>query len=89
MLTDKDIAKLTSVLATKQEVIEIKTELAEVRKDIDGLRETVQGLLSAVDKLVQAIHELRTEYSAMGLQLNRHEKWIKEIAGKVGVKLLD
>ena len=92
------VTKQSSVFATKEDIADIKldisllatkSDVAETRKDIDGLRESIQGLFSAVDKLVQAIHELRLEYTSMGFQLTRHEKWIKEIAGKVGIHLAD
>jgi len=81
MLTDKDIGKLASVLATRQEVKEIKD-------DTEALRESMQALITAVDKLVKPIDDLRMEYAAVSSQLSRHEKWIKDVAKKVGIKLV-
>ncbi|OHA15246.1 MAG: hypothetical protein A3H57_02485 [Candidatus Taylorbacteria bacterium RIFCSPLOWO2_02_FULL_43_11] len=80
MLTDKDIDKLTSVLATKN-------DLKELVEDVSSLKEVVQGLTTAVDGLAKVIDDLRIEYSAIKMQLSRHEEWIKEIAKKTGVKL--
>ncbi len=80
MLTDQDITKLTAVLATKQDVQDLKEELV-------GLKETVQALSIAVDKLIKAIDDLRQEYIAITSQVNRHEKWLQQIADKVGIKL--
>ncbi len=80
MLTNEDIKKLTSVLATKQDVQDLKEEFG-------GLKETVQALSVAVDRLIKAIDDLRQEYVAITSQVNRHEKWLQQIADKIGVKL--
>jgi len=82
MLTDQDINKLTSVLASKKDVEEIKDDLA-------GLKELVQGLIVASDSIVKSIKDLSLEYAAISSQLSRHDRWIKEIAEKVGLKLAD
>ncbi|OGG47457.1 hypothetical protein A2761_03240 [Candidatus Kaiserbacteria bacterium RIFCSPHIGHO2_01_FULL_51_33] len=79
-LTSEDIQKLTSLLATKQDV-------QLLREDVSALRESVQGLTTAVDGLAGAIENLRLEYAAISTQLSRHEKWIKQIAEKAGIKL--
>lgn len=80
MLTSEDVQKLLDVLATKEDINEIK-------KDILDLREVVQGLTLSVDKLVKGISDLTIEYSAMNNQLNRHEKWIIQLAKKFEIKL--
>ena len=80
MLDDKDINKLTSVLASKSDVTEIKQELVD-------LKELVQGLIVASDSLAKSISELTLEYAAISSQLSRHDQWIKQIAEKVGLKL--
>lgn len=81
MLDDKDINKLTSVLASKKDVEEIKSDLGD-------LKELVQGLIVASDSIAKSIGELTLEYAAISTQLSRHERWIKEIAEKVGLKLV-
>ncbi len=111
MLTDQDIKKLSSVVATKSDIKEVrkevdtkfkslqaemdrgfglmakKSDVDELKKDVDGLRESVQNLVVAVDALTKVIFDLRLEYVAMKLQLNRHEEWIKQIAKKAKVSL--
>ena len=81
MLNDEDINKLTSVLASKKDVEEIKGDLGD-------LKELVQGLIVSSDSLAKSMSELRLEYAAISTQLSRHERWIKEIAEKVGLKLV-
>ena len=58
MLTDEDIQKLTSVLATKHDV-------ETLREEVSSLRETVQGLTNAIDGLAKVIEDLRVEYAAI------------------------
>jgi predicted nucleic acid-binding Zn-ribbon protein len=80
MLTDQDIDKLTSVLASKNDVKEIRENMAD-------LKELVQGLIISSDNLANAMSNLKVEYAAISTQLSRHELWIKQIAEKVGLKL--
>lgn len=80
MLDDQDINKLTSVLASKKDVEEIKSDLGD-------LKELVQGLIVASDSIVKSIKDLSLEYAAISTQLSRHDRWIKQIAEKVGLNL--
>ena len=80
MLNDQDINKLTSVLATKKDVEEIKSDLGD-------LKELVQGLIVSSDSIAKSISDLTLEYAAISTQLSRHDRWIKEIAEKIGLKL--
>ncbi len=81
MLTDEDVDKLTSVLASKHDVKEIRDDMAD-------LKELVHGLIVSSDALANSISNLTTEYAAISNQLTRHELWIKQIAEKVGLKLV-
>lgn len=80
MLTSEDIQKLMEVLATKEDV-------RELRQDMEGLRESVQDLTTAVDRLAKAVDDLHIEYAAIAMQTTRHEKWIQQLAAKLGLKL--
>ena len=80
MLEDKDIQKLIEVFATKEDIKDLK-------QDIAGLREQIQALTVAVDRLVKAVENLRQEYFAIKSQVDRHEKWLHQIAEKLGIKL--
>ena len=80
MLTDEDIAKIAGIVATKEDVEELKENVA-------GLRESVQALTISVDRLVKSVDDLRKEYVAVTAKVDRHEKWIQQIAEKLGVKL--
>lgn len=81
MLDDKDINKLISVLASKKDV-------EEIRSDLGDLKELVQGVIISNDSIAKSIGDLTLEYAAIKHQINRHEEWIKQIAEKVGLKLV-
>ncbi|MBU0476654.1 hypothetical protein KKB68_01420 [Patescibacteria group bacterium] len=80
MLTDEDIKKLIDVFATKEDIRDLK-------ENVVGLRESVQALTISVDKLVKAVENLGQEYAAVVAKIDRHEKWIQQIAEKAGVRL--
>ena len=80
--------------ATKEEVRELRTEVVAVKEDVRELKttiaelqETVHELVTAVDKLAKAVDDLHIEYSVIAMQATRHEKWIQQIAEKLGLKL--
>ena len=80
MPLNEDIKKLLEIVATKEDIKDLK-------QDITGLREVVQALTIAVDRLVKAVSDLKTEYTVIGAQISRHEKWILQLAEKLGVNL--
>ncbi|OGZ43329.1 MAG: hypothetical protein A2719_05415 [Candidatus Ryanbacteria bacterium RIFCSPHIGHO2_01_FULL_45_22] len=102
MITDQDIEKLQSVFATKTDLSvfatkdDIKAELVplhqkidDLQQEVDGLRESIQMLSVSIDKLVKSVEDLKQEYSLVVHQLDKHEKWIRQIAEKAGVLLLE
>lgn len=93
MLTNEDIKKLKEVLATKEDLAKILTLeefdqfKGEIKQDLDGLRESIQALTVSVDKLVKAVADMHQEYVVITGKVDRHEKWIQQIAEKLGLKL--
>lgn len=77
---EKLFAYLGENMATKSDIRGLKEEINELKSKTDTL-------VSAVDNLVKNIEDLKIEYIAVKTQLDRHEKWIKEIAEQAGVKL--
>jgi hypothetical protein len=82
MLTEQDIERIGAIVATKQEV-------AEIRDDVKAVRELTGQVLTGLDGIAKAIDDLKMEYAAVKLQLDRHDRWIKELAQKVGLPLKD
>jgi len=97
MLEAKDIQKLASVLATKKDlenmaanslkVFATKQDAKEIKSDVADIKELLQGLIVATDKMAKSMEILGVEYHAVSVQLTRHEKWIKQLSEKAGVKL--
>ncbi|MBI4086559.1 hypothetical protein HY416_01100 [Candidatus Kaiserbacteria bacterium] len=101
MLDDRDIQKLSDVFVTKAEHKELKDttvriaemvtkhdiQLDRLEKKVENIETATKAILTAVDKISKSVDDLRHEYIAIKLQLDRHEKWIKEIAEKTGVAL--
>ncbi|MCG2690141.1 hypothetical protein L6252_02565, partial [Candidatus Parcubacteria bacterium] len=84
-LEKKTDHQFTSLL---NEILNTKEDVKHLDQKVDGLQEMVQSLVISVDKLVKAIHDLNTEYAMIKNQTDRHEKWIQEIAGKLGLNLV-
>lgn len=103
MLTDQDIKKLTSAFATKDDLSGLATKedfqdirldiklvqkgLEEVREEVVDLKETVQGLEVSVDGLAKSVDDFRVDHAAVLGILDRHERWHKQVAEEVGVRL--
>lgn len=79
MLTDKDIKKLSSVFATKRDLERFITKV-----EFDDFK---FKLFDILDGIAKSIDDLKMEYIAIKTQLDRHERWIKEIAEKTGISL--
>ena len=82
MLTDQDIERIVSVVATRQEV-------QEIRDDVKTIREQMGDVLAGLDGIAKAIEDLKMEYAAVKMQLDRHDRWIRAVAEKVGIQLKD
>jgi len=93
MLDEKDIQKLKEVLATKEDLTKLLAAdefgqfQREVNQEFSDLREAIQALTISVDKLVKAVESLSHEFAAITAKVDRHEKWIQQIADKLGIKL--
>ena len=101
-VTKKDLSdtedRMSKLFATKKDLSDsedrmsklfaTKKDLQEVRIELKDMKELLQGLLVAADSIAKSIGELKLEYAAISTQLSRHDRWIKQIADKVGVHLV-
>lgn len=77
MLEDKDIQKLIEVFATREE---IDKRFEEVRQDFANLQ-------TAVDAYAKRSDDYFKEMVTLAHKVDRLEKWIQQIAKKLGMKL--
>jgi SMC interacting uncharacterized protein involved in chromosome segregation len=81
MLTDKDIQKIIKAnIEAGKEVFTTKKDFNELRKDFNKLQSSVDRYLTKTEKWYQ-------EMKMLGHKVDRHEKWILQIASRLGVKL--
>ena len=59
----------------------------EIKADLKSMQEAIRDLTVSIDRLAGAISDLSSEYAAITNQVNRHEKWMHQMADKLGVKL--
>lgn len=79
MLTQEDIQKLIEVFATRDEVA--------LKKDFETLRQDFSDLQTSVDTYAKKANDFYQEMVMMNQKLNRHEKWIQQLAAKLEIKL--
>lgn len=79
MLDNEDIKKLIEVFATREEVA--------TKKDLEVLRQDFINLQTAVDAYANRADAFFQEMVALSHKVDRHEKWIQQIAEKLGIKL--
>jgi len=76
---DESFVKLPSIFVTKEDLKET-TERLSTKEDFNNL-------LTAVDTYAQRADAYFQEMVALSHKVDRHEKWLQEIAEKLGVKL--
>ena len=76
---DKRFDRLFSVFATKEDLKEAINNLST--------KEDFNKLLSAVDAYAKRADTYFQEMVALSHKVDRHEKWIQQLAEKLGMKL--
>jgi len=100
MLDDKDIKKLKGVLTTKEDLeksfsehIAKEMEVFATKQDLENFvtkeefKEAIDGLHSAIDAYAKKVDDYTQEMIMLAHKVDRHEKWIHQIAEKLGIKL--
>ncbi|MBU4299315.1 hypothetical protein KJ636_04695 [Patescibacteria group bacterium] len=83
MLDDKDIKKLIEVFSTREEVIS-KENFENFKEE---LREEFSKLYSAIDAYAKKVDTYAQEMIMLAHKVDRHEKWLHQVADKLGIKL--
>ncbi|HUT96419.1 MAG TPA: hypothetical protein VMW82_02540 [Candidatus Paceibacterota bacterium] len=99
---DKDYTELIEYLGDKFEKVDNRFDKIDERIDkIDEKinkigttlenkadKKDVQDLVNAIDRLTKSIETYREEQIALSFKVDKMEKWIQQIADKVGIKLV-
>lgn len=90
MLSDTDIKKIIKanrkVFATKEDLAKFATKEELVALE-ERLTKSFSDLQSAVDKFAKKADAYFQEMLVLAHKVERHEKWLHQIAEKLGVKL--
>ncbi len=79
MLTDEDVQKLIEVFATRDEMTTMVSNLAT--------KEDFLNLQTAVDAYAKKADTYFQEMVALSHKVDRHEKWLRQVADKLGINL--
>lgn len=79
MLDEKDVQKLIEVFATKE-------DLEDAVKNL-STKEDFNHLMNAVDAYAKRADTFFQEMVALSHKVDRHEKWLHQVAEKLGIKL--
>lgn len=81
---DKDYSELIEYLDKRfTNIDEDLKDLKENKAD----KKDVQDLMNSIDRLAKAIEIYHDEQKAISAKIDIHEKWIHQIAEKLGIKL--
>ena len=88
MLTDVDVKKLTDVFATREEIAK-KFEVLHQEIDVkfEAVQQSFSDLQTAVDSYAKRAEAFFQELVMLAHKVDRHEKWLHQIADKLGIKL--
>jgi len=70
---------MIEVFATKEDLKSIITK--------DEFREAISGLHTAIDAYAKKVDAFAQEMIMLAHKVDRHEKWLHQIAEKLGIKL--
>jgi chromosome segregation ATPase len=65
----------------------VEDRLSRMELRLDDLREEFRSFQTSVDGLAKRIADDDAERGAMARQLERHDRWVHELADKMGVAL--
>lgn len=81
LTTEQKIDKILTL------VVDVHSDVADLKTDVKELRQTVDSHTSTLDGMAKRLNEVATNTVGLIQSRDRHEKSIKQLATKVGVKL--
>lgn len=74
-------------LLIKTDVAITKEDVKKLRVDFSELKENVNILTTSADRLVGQESDMNQEGTMLTAKLHRHERWLLQVAEKLGIKL--
>lgn len=71
----------------KTDVTILKEDVSIVKTDVVGLKDSFNELQTAVDAYAKKADKFFEELVMLSHKVDRHEKWLLQIAEKLGIKL--
>jgi len=88
---NQDFSELIKYLDEKfnkldEDIVALRGEVADIKERM-ATKVEVNKLLDAVDAYMKQGEDYRQEMLMLSHKVDRHEKWIQQIAEKLGIKL--
>jgi len=80
-------AKLDRIIDSMVTQQEFRRYTEEANARFERIEHSIERLVTAVDKLRKSVDDLMLEYAVITKQMERYDRWFKEIAKKIGVEL--
>jgi len=77
----------TDVKTLRVDVSELNSGVTEIKGALKTHKQEFRSFVTSFDRHIKIVESLQQEYLALQSKVSRHEKWISEIAEKVGIKL--
>jgi len=82
--TKDDLNNLSVKLLPREEFEKFEKEIS---RELFDIKESINTLTNSIDKLVGSVNSLTQEYTMVANKIDRHEKWLHQVAEKLGIKL--
>jgi uncharacterized coiled-coil DUF342 family protein len=88
----KDLSELVEYLDTKftgiaVEFAEVRSDIGQVKSELSDLRERVDAIYDGLDAYAKKADTYFQEMLMLATKVDRHERWLHQVAEKLGVKL--
>ena len=67
--------------------VALQADLDQLKGSVESIESTLDAHTTVLDKILKNSEHWKTEAAALSSALQRHESWIKQLAGKIGIKL--
>jgi archaellum component FlaC len=75
------------MIRTDERFTSLEARMGSVEKELKAEREEIQRIFTYLDSIEKQLEISEQERLVMGHQLERLDKWVHELAGKIGYKL--